>query len=108
MVVRLDLERDRLAAAEVDHARVLARALEDALALARQLLQQQGRVLVAAVLGPEQREDRQLEVVRVATEQLADTVELPVRETECAVKGLFRDLRQISECTQGVGESRSR
>jgi hypothetical protein len=32
VVVRLDLERDRGAVAEVENARVLARALEDALA----------------------------------------------------------------------------
>ena len=38
MVVRLDLERDRLAVAEVDHARVLAGPLEDALAAGRQRL----------------------------------------------------------------------
>jgi len=50
-------------------------------------------VLVAAVLRPEQREDGELEVVRVATHQLADTVELPVRETERAVER-FRDLTQ--------------
>jgi hypothetical protein len=103
MVVRLDLERDRLAAAEIDDARVLARALQDALALAREPLQQQRRVLVPAVLRPQQREDRQLEMVRVAVEQLADTVELPVGETERAVERLFRDLRQVVECSQAVG-----
>jgi hypothetical protein len=50
-------------------------------------------VLVAAVLRPEQREDGELEVVRVAADQLADTVELPVGETERAVER-FRDLAQ--------------
>jgi hypothetical protein len=94
MVVRLDLERDRLAAAEVDHARILARALKDAFAAAREPLQQQRRVLVAAVLRPEQREDRELEVIRLTLEQLADTAELPVREAERAVERLFRNLRQ--------------
>jgi hypothetical protein len=53
-------------------------------------------VLVAAVLRPEQREDGELEVVRRALEQLADTVELPVCETERAVERLFRDLRQAA------------
>ena len=96
VVVALDLERDRLAVAEVDHARVLARPLEHALAAAREALQQQRRVLVAAVLRPEQREDGELEVVRLALEQLADTVELPVGETERAVERLFRDLRQAA------------
>jgi hypothetical protein len=47
-------------------------------------------VLVPAVLGPEKREDAQLEVVRVAPEQTPDTVELPVCETERAVERLFR------------------
>jgi hypothetical protein len=48
------------------------------------------------VLRPEQREDGQLEVVRLALEQLADAVELPVGETERAVERLFRDLRQAA------------
>jgi hypothetical protein len=53
-------------------------------------------VLVATVLRPQQREDRELEVVRLALEQLADAVELPVGETERAVERLFRDLRQAA------------
>jgi len=51
-------------------------------------------VLVAAVLGPKEREDRELEVTRLPGEQLADTVELPVREAEQAMEGLFRDCAQ--------------
>jgi hypothetical protein len=43
-------------------------------------------VLVATVLGPEEREDGELEVVRVPPEQLPDTVRLPVGQTEGAVK----------------------
>jgi hypothetical protein len=82
VVVALDLEGDRLAVAEVQHAGVLARALEHALPVAREAAEQQGRVLVRAVLGPEEREHRKLEVVRVAPQQLPDTVELPVREAE--------------------------
>jgi hypothetical protein len=39
-------------------------------------------VLVAAVLGPEQREDLELEVVRLAVEEREDAGELPVREAE--------------------------
>ena len=101
VVVRLDLERDRLALAEVDHAGVLARALQHALALDGQPLQQQRRVLVAAVLRPEQREDGELEVVRVAAEQLADAVELPVGQPERAVERLFRDLRQRVQSSRG-------
>jgi hypothetical protein len=45
------------------------------------------------MLGPEQREDRQLEVVRRASQELTDTVELSVRETEAAVEW-FRDRAQ--------------
>jgi hypothetical protein len=51
-------------------------------------------VLVAAVLRPEQGEDRELEVVRSATEQLLDTIELSVRETEGAVERLLDDRAQ--------------
>jgi hypothetical protein len=51
-------------------------------------------VLVAAVLRPEEREDRELEVVRRARQQLLDTVELPVRETECPMEWLLRDRTQ--------------
>jgi predicted transcriptional regulator len=51
-------------------------------------------MLVAAVLRPEQREDRELEVVRLASEKTPDSLELAVREPERAVQRLFRDLRQ--------------
>jgi hypothetical protein len=46
------------------------------------------------VLRPEQREDGQLEAVRVAFEQAADTFQLPVGEPEGEVQRLFRDCRQ--------------
>jgi len=51
-------------------------------------------VLVAAVLRPEEREDRELEAVRVALEEAADTFQLPVGEAEGPVQRLFRDCRQ--------------
>ena len=51
-------------------------------------------MLVATVLGPEEREDGELEVVRLALEQLQDARVLAVREAELAVKGLFRDRAQ--------------
>jgi predicted transcriptional regulator len=51
-------------------------------------------VLVAAVLGPEQREDRELEVVRLTFEKAPDSLELIVREPQRAVQRLFRNLRQ--------------
>ena len=94
MIVRLDLERDRFAVAEVDHAGVLAGPLEDALSLGRQPPQEQGGMLVAAVLGPEQREDRELEVVRLAFQEVPDSLELAVREPQRTVQRLFRNLRQ--------------
>jgi hypothetical protein len=55
------------------------------------------------MLGPEQREDGKLEVVRVAREQFADTVELPVREAERAMERLFGDPRQVPESSRGRG-----
>ena len=100
--MRLDLEGDREALAEVEHAGVLARALQDALARGGQPPQERRRVLVAAVLRPEQREDRELEVVRVAAQELPDSVRLPVGETEGAVERLFGDLRQVTQCNRAV------
>ena len=95
VVVGLDLERDRDALAEVDHARVLARTLQHPLAARGEPLEQRGRVLVAAVLGPEQREHGQLEVVREAPKQVADTVEFAVGQPETAMER-FRDRAQGS------------
>ena len=43
-------------------------------------------------------------MVRLPLEQLADTVELPVREAERAVERLFRDLRQTA-IVAGKGDS---
>ena len=63
-------------------------------------------MLVAAVLRPEQREDGQLEVVRVAVEQLADALQLSVREAERAVERLFDDLRQMAESSRACGWSK--
>jgi hypothetical protein len=57
-------------------------------------------MFVAAVLRPEQREDRELEVVRLPLEQFADTRELAVGETERPVERLFEDSRQRVECNQ--------
>ena len=94
VVVALDLERDREAVAEIEHAGVLARALQHARAARGQPFEEKRRVLVAAVLGPEEREDGELEVVRLALEQAADSLELPVREAECAMERRFRHARQ--------------
>jgi drug/metabolite transporter (DMT)-like permease len=46
------------------------------------------------MLGPEQREHRELEVIRLPSEQTPDPLELAVREPQRAVQTLFRDLRQ--------------
>ena len=102
VVVALDLERHREPVAEIDDARVLARPLEDALAVARQAAEQERRVLVAAVLRPEEREDRELEVVRLALQQRSDAVELPVREAELTVERLFRDGAQVVQSSPGA------
>jgi len=69
MVVALHLERDRKSFTEIEDSRVLPGPLQDPLPRARQPLQEERRVLVAAVLRPEEREDRELEVVRVTREQ---------------------------------------
>jgi hypothetical protein len=97
VVVALDLEGDCLALAEVDDSCVLTGTLQDARRLGREALEEERRVLVAAVLRPEEREDGELEVVRLALEQLLDTVEFPVRQAEGAVERLFCNPRQESE-----------
>ena len=90
VVVALHLEGAREPVAEVDDTRVLSRALQHRRALRGKPPQQGGRVLVPAVLRPEEREDAELEVVRVPPEQAPDTVVLPVREAESAVERLLR------------------
>jgi hypothetical protein len=60
-------------------------------------------VLVAAVFRPEEGEDRQLEMVRVAPEQLPDTARLPVGQTKGAVKRLGGDLRQVIQSNRRCG-----
>jgi hypothetical protein len=60
-------------------------------------------MLVAAVLRPEQREDRELELVRLAFEQLDDSGVLGVGKTERAMERLFRDPRQVPESSRLTG-----
>ena len=103
VVVALDLERDGQAVAEIEHSRVLAGALEDARAVARQAPEQEGGVLVAAVLRPEQGEHGELEVVGLALEQRDDTSELPVREAELTMERLFRDRAQRASLASASG-----
>ena len=85
VVVRLDLERARQAVADRHRARVLARAQHEPRTLGRQRLQQPPRVLVAAVLGPHQREHGQLDLVRLAPELRDDQVVLVVGEPQLAM-----------------------
>src|SRR5205085_9798998 len=54
VVVRLDLEGDGFPLAEVDDARILTGALQNAFPVGGKPLEQEGRVLVATVLRPEQ------------------------------------------------------
>ena len=82
VVVRLDLEGDHPAVADVDRARVLARAEREPRALGRQRAKQLLGVLVGAVLAPHQREDRELDLVGLATELLADQRELGRRQPQ--------------------------
>ena len=88
VVVRLDLEGDREPVADVDRAGVLARADQHVRPLGREAAQQLLGVLVGAVLGPHQREHRQLDVARLAPEAVDDQLVLVVGEPELAVLGL--------------------
>jgi hypothetical protein len=118
MVVALHLEADGLALAEVDHACVLTGALQDASTRGGKPLEKERRVLVATVFGPEEREDRQLEVVRLPLEQLDDACQLAVREAEGPVqrnlgdgsggKRLSGDPRQVSQSIREARRQRSR
>jgi len=55
------------------------------------------------MLRPEERKDRQLEVIRLALEQLTDPGELGVGKTERLMERLFRDPRQVVESNRGSG-----
>jgi hypothetical protein len=92
--VALDLEGDGLAAADIHYACVLTGSLEDARAFGREAAEKQRRMLVAAVLRPQDGEDRELEIIGITTEKTANTVVFVVREAERAVERLFRDRRQ--------------
>ena len=90
VVVALDLERHGKPVAEVEDAGVLTRPLEHACPGRRKALEEQRRVLVATVLRPEEREHGELEVVRVAPEQRANSLVLPIGEAECAMERRIR------------------
>ena len=77
---------------EVDDAGVLAGALQHLRALGGELAQEDARVLVGAVLGPERGEKAQLGEARLATEPANDAVVLLGGEA-VAEGELLRDLR---------------
>jgi len=60
-------------------------------------------VLVAAVLRPEEREDGELEVVRVAAQELPDSIRFAVGQPEGAMERLFCDFRQVVQSIRGSG-----
>ena len=74
VIVRLDLERDGVVAADIDDARVLARPLQHQLAARRQLLQVQARALVGTVLAPHDAENAKFGIGGLAPQQRNDLV----------------------------------
>ena len=96
VVVALDLEGDREAVADVDHAGVLTGPLQHAAAVRRQAPELEARVLVTAMLRPQQRVDGQLEVVRGALEGLLDLRVLGVRQPEGTMERLVGRLCHAS------------
>ena len=74
VVVALHLEDRRIAVADVDDAGVFARPADHPRRLRRQLLQVDARAFVAAMLRPHDREDAELDHVRLAAERLEDAV----------------------------------
>jgi hypothetical protein len=59
-------------------------------------------MLVAAVLGPQEREDGELEVVRISPEQGLDALVLPVRQAEGTMERLLRHAAQVVQLIDGV------
>src|SRR6185436_8061146 len=76
MIVRFDLERRHVPAADVDDPGVLARPLDDQLSARRQFLQVQPRALIRAVLAPHHAENAELRIGRFAPENSDDFVVL--------------------------------
>src|SRR5919201_3097975 len=81
VVVRLDLEHRRPTLADVDGAGVLARTLQDSVAVGRQASEKRLGGLVRAVLGPEHADHPELDVVRGAVEELARVLVLVLGES---------------------------
>ena len=85
VIVGLDLERDPQPAADIDDAGVLAGSHQHRGPIGRQPSQELLGVLVGAVLGPHQRQHRQLGVARRTIQQRDDQRVLVVGQPECAV-----------------------
>ena len=76
VVVALHLEDDREPVADIDHAGILARALDHPGSLGRQRLQMDLRRLVGAVLVPHRRDDAELGDRRFAPDQVQEALVL--------------------------------
>ena len=75
MIVALDLERDRPAVADIDHAGVFLAGLDQNVRPGgRKFLQLLPRVLVGAMLAPHDRENPELGEIRLASENLFDAL----------------------------------
>ena len=97
MVVALDADGSGDAVAHVDDTGTLSRADQHPRGRGGEPAQVDLRALVRAVLGPHHRVHRQLEVVRLTSEDVPDAIELLVRETEGTVH-LLRRRRLIRRC----------
>src|SRR5688572_12968277 len=100
--MRLDLERDRIAIADLDDAGVLTWTLQHPWRLCRQLLEQRARVLVAAVLGPECAEQSQLGVCRLAADRIDNAIVFLF--TEAVIGDELRCDRRITRARCRSGE----
>ena len=78
MVVAFHLEDAGIAVADVDHAGILARALQHPRRLGRQLAQMDARGFVGAMLAPHHAEDAELDEARLAVQQALDAAILVV------------------------------
>ena len=101
VIVALDLERHAESIADVDDARVLARTLQHGGPIGRETTQHGARMLVTAVLAPEQREHRQLEVIRLAPHQDDDLRVLVIRQPELAMQRGVGDVVHALTNTSG-------
>ena len=83
--MRLDANGSGNAIAHIDDTSIFARTDEYPRGFGRKSLEMNARRLVGAVLRPHHRKHRQLEVVRVAGQDLADVFVFRVGQSECTV-----------------------